>query len=619
MNSVSWPRWHLFLTGALLVLLGRAGLDPAGAAAPPVLQAATAHGAPLLVENVGQFAPGARFALLSGPGMVWLAEDAMWTSALDAAPLTEGPGQGTGHGPMHGAHVRLSFVGANRQPRLEPFDARQTHISYLLGADPAGWHPDVPTWGALRYRDLYPGVDLVIAAGAESADLPWHLETRAGADLARVQLRVEGAQAVRVEGQGLRLSTAAGEVRLPLLGLSGPAEARSPAAQPSEVREVGPGTFQVTSPLAAEGAASEGRALEGASGLGYSTFLGGSQSEFGYGIAAETTGATYLAGATASMDFPTTPGAFDITFDEVDAFVVKMNAAGSGLVYGTFLGGSAFERGYAVAVANGLAYLTGFTESNDFPLAAGTNQGASDVFVAALNTTGTDLVYARLLGGSDADEGNGIAVESGNAYVTGGTSSANFPASGSYQGVKDAFVAKLNASGGLVYATYLGGSLEDAGFGIAVQSGNAYVTGKTDSSDFPGGGFQGGRDAFVTKLNTSGGVAYSRLIGGSGIDTGHGIAVDSTGAAHVAGTADSADFPAASGARPVERVGARRFAPRLSSAAAPALQPLWHGRVEWRSRAKWHPHQRLVRRSEIRRGWHPVVRRTILVCTRGTG
>jgi hypothetical protein len=204
-----------------------------------------------------------------------------------------------------------------------------------------------------------------------------------------------------------------------------------------------------------------------------------------------------------------------------DVFVTKLNASGSALIYSTFLGGTGLDRGIDIAVdGRGRAYVTGETSSADFPTTPGafdiTLGGPSDVFVTKLNASGSALVYSTFLGGSDSDAGLGIAVGTRDrAYVTGETRSADFPTTpGAFDrtlgGSNDAFVTKLKASGSaLVYSTFLGGSNLDLGFGIAVDGeGRAYVTGITASPTYPttpgafDTTFNGGEDAFVTKLPT---------------------------------------------------------------------------------------------------------------------
>ncbi|MGE3154617.1 MAG: SBBP repeat-containing protein, partial [Nitrospiraceae bacterium] len=248
-----------------------------------------------------------------------------------------------------------------------------------------------------------------------------------------------------------------------------------------------------------------------------------------------------------------------------DAFVAKLNAAGTALVYSTYLGGSRDDSGFGIAVdSGGHAYVTGNTSSFGFPGTASSSiqsafgGGDADAFVAKLNATGTALVYATYLGGSGYDDGRAIVVDqAGQAYVTGSTDTpgsgfpgtAGSPIQGSFAGgAVDGYVTKLNAPGtALVYSTYLGGSGNDGGNGIAVdQAGNAYVTGitSTPGSGFPGTAdssiqstFGGFFDAYVTKLNAAGtALVYSTYLGGSGDDDGEGIAVDPLGNAYVTGT-----------------------------------------------------------------------------------
>jgi hypothetical protein len=300
--------------------------------------------------------------------------------------------------------------------------------------------------------------------------------------------------------------------------------------------------------------------------LVYSTYLGGSGLDQAQGIAVDSSGNAYVTGSTSSPDFPmANPSQVRYGGAGSDAFVTKLSASGNALVYSTHLGGRATDVGYGIAVDSaGNAYLTGTTDSTDFPTANSFQAlhagGINDAFVTKLNPSGNALVYSTYLGGGGSDAGYGIAVDSfANAYVTGSTSSIDFPTMNSLAdyggGVIDAFVTKLNPSGkALVYSTYLGGSGDDAGYGIAVDSvGNACVTGSTSSPDFPTasplqaryGGAES--DAFVTKLNAPGSMlVYSTYLGGNGVDAGYGIALDSAGNAYVTGSTSSPDFPTAS-------------------------------------------------------------------------
>jgi Beta-propeller repeat len=330
------------------------------------------------------------------------------------------------------------------------------------------------------------------------------------------------------------------------------------------------------------------------SALVYSTYLGGSLpnsegfiSDSPGGIAVDASGNAYVAGSTASPDFPTTVGALQPTspicpgstceiFDAVAAFVSKINASGSAFVYSTYLGGGGvdnFDVGTGIAAdASGNAYVTGWTRSSSFPTANAlqpTLKGLiQNAFVTKINANGSAFVYSTYLGGTNlsddtpkdpGDQGNGIAADSsGNAYVAGQTSSADFPTANPLQstlaGPTDAFLTKINASGtALVYSTFFGGSGDDRGDSVAVDAvGNAYIAGTTFSTNFPAvsavqSTFGGGSsDSFVAEINPSGSaLGYSTYLGGSGDEFSGGIALDSLGNVYITGFTRSPNFPTA--------------------------------------------------------------------------
>jgi hypothetical protein len=305
--------------------------------------------------------------------------------------------------------------------------------------------------------------------------------------------------------------------------------------------------------------------------LMWSTFLGGSENDKGEGLALDGSGNAYVIGATRSTDFPVTAGALDSTYGlQTDAFVAKFNATGSGLDYATYLGGEAGERSYGIAVDDsGCAYVTGFTFSWNFPVTDeafdpihNSNPLWSDVFVVKLSPTGDDLIYGTFLGGSRGDGGYDIAIDdSGCAYVIGDAESNNFPTTpgafdSTFHGQRDVVVAKFDPTGSILeYATLLGGSSFDYGEGIAVDgSGCAYVTGETQSADFPitfgvfDTTFNGGADAFVVKLDqTASALEYATFLGGISGDRGIGIATDDSGYAYVTGFTLSTGFPTTAG------------------------------------------------------------------------
>jgi hypothetical protein len=321
--------------------------------------------------------------------------------------------------------------------------------------------------------------------------------------------------------------------------------------------------------------------------LVYSTYLGGSNDDGGYGIAVDASGNTYLTGYTSSTDFPTASPLQPVSGGgPEDAFVAKLNATGNVLVYSTYLGGSGYDYGSTiVADTAGNVYVTGPTSSTDFPTANALQPafggGPEDGFVAKLNAAGDALVYSTYLGGSGDDSGDLMVVDaSGNVYVTGPTSSTDFPTVNPLQpafggGTADGFVAKLNAAGdALVYSTYLGGSDEDFGRSIAVDaSGNAYVTGQTSSADFPTvsplqPAFSGGTtDGFVAKLNAAGSaLVYSTYLGGSDEDFGDSITVDTSGDVYVTGGTYSTDFPTVSPLQPASGGSQDAFITKLNAA-----------------------------------------------------
>jgi hypothetical protein len=292
--------------------------------------------------------------------------------------------------------------------------------------------------------------------------------------------------------------------------------------------------------------------------LVYSSFLGGTASDSAAGIALDSSGNAYVVGSATSTDFPTKSPFQSALAGRQNAFVSEVSSSGSALTYSTYLGGSAADQGLGISVgSSGTAYVTGTTTSTNFPTQAALQPalaGGSDAFVTELSAGGTSLVYSTYLGGSDSDEGGGIAVDSsGNAFVAGGTSSPNFPVVNAFQSTlkssSNAFVAKINAGGAtLGFSTFLGGSGGDQAYAISVDSSaNAYVTGQTRSADFPTlnafmPALGGVANSFIAKFATDGTLGYSTYLGGNGLDAGYGIAADAAGDAFVTGSTTSTNF-----------------------------------------------------------------------------
>jgi hypothetical protein len=331
--------------------------------------------------------------------------------------------------------------------------------------------------------------------------------------------------------------------------------------------------------------------------LAYSTYLGGANDDAGQGIAVDAAGEAYVAGYTYSSEFPATAGASHAIFNDfANAFVTKLDGAGTTLVYSTVAGGARDDIGICIAVdAAGHAYVIGYTSSSDFPTTSGAYDtgfhGNFDVFVAKLEANGRTFAYSTFLGGADDDIGQGIAVDlAGGAYVTGYTTSSDFPASSDahdmvHNGKFDVFVTKLEASGAtLTYSTFLGGADDDIGQGIAVNAaGEAYITGYTSSSSgFPwtAGAYDesssGGADVFVTKLDATGAtLVYSTFLGGTDNDFGQGIAIDGKGGVYVTGYTSSSDFPTPPGAYDTSfNLPTEAFVTKIDDAAPPPPRPV---------------------------------------------
>jgi hypothetical protein len=461
--------------------------------------------------------------------------------------------------PAANAVLRMKLVRANPAARVIGTDELPGKSNYFIGNDPKQWRSSVPTYAKVKYESIYSGIDLVYYGNQRQ--LEYDFVVAPGVDPHRIQFDVRGAKSISRDKDGdLVLQVSEGELRW---------------RKPVVYQERG-GTRQAIAAhyvikfknhVGFELADYDLRRPLFIDPLIYSTYLGGSGTEYGQSIAVDKSGNAYVAGQTNSTNFPTVNPLQPANSGGYDAFVAKLNPSGSALVYSTYFGGGADDGGLAIAVDSlGNAYVTGYTNSTDFPTMnplQATNGGSADAFVTELNPSGSAIVYSTYLGGSGYDSAMGIAVDSsGDAYVTGVTFSTNFPTMNPLQpafggGSRDAFVAQLNPSGSaLVYSTYLGGSSDDVGSGIAVDSsGDAYVAGNTASANFPitNGAFQptfgGVIDAFVAKLNSTGSaLGYSTYLGGSIYDYGVGIAVDNSGDAYVTGTTCSTNFPTTAGA-----------------------------------------------------------------------
>jgi uncharacterized protein (TIGR03437 family) len=508
-------------------------------------------------------------------------------------------------------NLRLKLVGSNPQAEVAGLEELPGKSNYFIGNDPAKWRTNVPNYARVEYRDVYAGINLVHYGNQRQ--LEYDFVVAPGADPRAIKFEVEGADRIEIDDAGdLVMHVPGGQVRQhkPIVyqqtaghrrDIPGRFVLRDSAFRDLSRRSRDPHSHRVGFEI---GSYDSSHPLVVDPVLVYSTFLGGSACDYcgTYGIAVDSYGNAYVTGKTTATDLATVSPLQRSSGGGWDVFVAKLNATGSALVYSTYLGGNGDDRAGGIAVDSfGNAYVTGTTGSTNFPTASplqATYGGGGDAFVAKLNAAGSALVYSTYLGGYGSDQGFGIAVDSfGNAYVTGITS-GNFPTASPFQashggGGPETFVAKLNAVGSaLVYSTYLGGSGEDYGDGIAVDSsGNAYVTGWTNSTNFPtanalqaafGGvsstGYPYG-DAFVSKLNQAGSaLVYSTYLGGSGGDEGRSIAVDSAGSAYVTGWTNSTNFPTASPLQPTYRGSSRNaFVAKLNAAGSALVYSTYLG------------------------------------------
>ncbi|HKS38012.1 MAG TPA: SBBP repeat-containing protein [Verrucomicrobiae bacterium] len=570
-------------------------------------------------------------------------------------------------GASHGedaAVLRVKLAGARTPVSSAELQELPTTVNYFLGNNPAQWRRGVPTYRSVRYREVYPGVDLVYYGNRRQIEFDFVVGP--GADPGRIELNFEGAEKIEIDAGGdLVLHTAVGPVRQqrPIVyqeagGGRREVESRyvfrqDARASASNGRRIGIdiGAYNRNEPLVIDpvliystylggvgvdkawdiavdangGAyvvgqtASTNFPVTNASAtnfnggpndvfvakldpqgtnLVFATYLGGNQQDVGFALALGGNGDIYLTGTTSSTNFPVTTNAVSTTnhgpvfvgFYRYDAFLARLDAAGTNLLYSTYLGGSFDDNGLAIAVdGGGSAYVTGFTASTDFPTngfasAFGNGPGGNpfDAFIARLSTADATLSYSGYLGGSGDDRGQTIAVDAqGRAVVGGFTSSTDFAWTNALQtnylgGAYDGFVTRFSPDGSAkLFSTYLGGNDNDNVLRVAVGGeASIYLTGFTSSTNFPtfngaSATNHGSRDVFVTKLDPNGtNIAYSTYVGGGGDEEGWGIAVDPTGSAYVVGETFSTSFLTANASQATNAGVADAFILKLATNGA---------------------------------------------------
>ena len=479
-----------------------------------------------------------------------------------------------------GTWFHVGFEAAGNGTRVEGAGPLRGRVNFLIG-EPRDWHRDIPTFQSIRYRELYPGIDMTYAGNG--IQMKSEFVVAPGADPSRIRIHYEGAAKPEIEPGGwlsvrvgrLLLRESAPYVYQERNGVVLPVEGRYVLAENGAVR-FALGRYDRTRPLVIDPVC-------------YTTLIGNTGFNAGTAIAVDSAGATYIAGYTDSTSLPTAMPAQNFNAGSNNAFVAKVEPTGNSLEYCTYMGGSQSDEAYAIAVdGSGAAYVAGSTTSPNFPTLHAEQsdlRGSRNAFVFKLNPLGDMLEFSTYLGGNGADQANGIALDGvGNIYLVGDTTSSNFPASAfqtSYQGSQDAFVAKFGANGGqLSLSTYLGGSGTDHGAAIAVDgTGTIYVTGSTWSANFPvKNAFQhsnaGYSDAFIARLSADGDtLIFSSYLGGSGgqmgyPETGQGIALDTAGDAYVVGVTSSSNFPMSNAIQPQLEGFTDTFVTEVNSAGA---------------------------------------------------
>ncbi|MEZ2227324.1 MAG: S8 family serine peptidase [Microcoleus sp.] len=595
------------------------------------------------IANTGQTDPNVKFQVKGAGHSIYFTPNEITFTAFQK------PNE-PGNQATNSAIIRSSLANSNPNPTISGLEKLPGVANFILGEDSSQWHTDVPTFNGVVYQNVYQGIDRVFK-GTEG-QLKSEFLVAPFADPSQIKMNYSGVNNIRLRDDGaLILETPLGELidNAPIVyqDINGQ-QVNVPAAYNllgNNQVNFSLGDFDRTQPLVIDpvlaystylgGSASDGanRIAVDSTGaayiigttvnnftttpgafqttpagnadflvtkinpqgtaLVYSTYIGGTGNEYGFGIAVDSQGNAYLTGQV-DPGYPTTAGSFQPTATTYNAAATKLNAAGNSLVYSTFLGGTGTALGTSIAVdSSNNAYVTGPT-GNGFPttdIASQFNYGGGiDAFITKVDPAGSDLVYSTYFGGSNRDEGQGIAVDNnGNAYVSGITYSTNLPLTNPVQttnggGQYDAFISKFTPNGARIYSTYLGGTGNDQGTSIAADSsGNAYIVGTTSSTNFPtlspiqlNAG--GANDAFVSKLSAAGNsLIYSTYLGGSGDDKGDRITVDSAGNAYVTGNTTSTNFPTKNAIQSISGGGQDAFITSINSSGSALVDSTYLG------------------------------------------
>ncbi|MBK8146647.1 MAG: SBBP repeat-containing protein [Acidobacteria bacterium] len=539
-------------------------------------------------ENRGQFPSSVRFLARAGGANVFLtADEAVYVMSQGEIGTPEIlPDDDLGariaspkSNPAFA--LRMKLAGSNRSSEFEGEGVLEQRTNYFKGAE-SNWVTDIANFERVRYEDIYDGVSM-IWHGLDDGSTRYDFVVAPGADAGQIAIEFSGADKLELDTDGnLLIHTPAGTItqKKPLTfqesgGLR--REVESEFVLDDGRVSFALGDYDRSLPLTIDPTVTLNNPA-------FSTLVGSFANEFSNDIAVDSNGNTYITGRTLSASYPTTSGTIDTSANGLeDVFVTKINSSGTGIVFSSFLGGSAYDEGLGIAVdPSGDVYLAGSSASANFPVTAGgydnTFNGGADVFVSKISANGASLIYSTYIGASQIDYAQDLAIDaSGSAYIVVRTSDAivDYPTTAgafdtTQNGSDDVAVTKLNGTGSaLIYSTFLGGSAIDNGRTIAVNSaGEAIVGGATtdDVTDFPttAGSYDttlnGVTDFFVTKLNATGSaLVFSTVIGGAGIDNANGLAIDAAGNVYVTGIV-APGFPTTAGAFDTTNLGSSESA-----------------------------------------------------------
>ncbi len=500
------------------------------------------------IENQGQWPDEVKYLARIGGMDAWITNEGIvydyYLSKIDDEELIKTEG--------HVVKTVISDSGSTQ--KFFPQRKINSHHNYIIGNE-GFWIENVSLYSEILVEDLYDGIN--IRYYFDEGFLRYDFILEPGSDVFDIGLFFEGNTELAVLSSGeMEIDISIGKViHKDILAYQEDGEVACRFVQKSkniigfEIIDYDKSKELIIDPII------------------YSTFIGGSGADYSNALAIDSDGNSYITGRTFSADYPTTTGAYSesINGGSYDAFISKLNADGSGLIYSTYIGGSGDEIGYDIQVdENGNAYMSGYTSSTDYPTTIGAydriyNGGAYDIVITKLNPTGSALVYSTFIGGANDDYAFGIDLDlSGNMFVSGHTSSTDFPTtSGAYDqtysgGTNDVIAVKLNSSGtALIYSTFIGGTADDVANKIVADDiGEAYLTGSTESSNYPvtsgayDESYNGNRDILLTKLTSDGSsLIYSTYIGGSEYDHTQCVDVDRDGNAYLTGLTASQDFP----------------------------------------------------------------------------